>query len=53
VNDEFERMWEGVVVTYFNVLSQHLSEGTEEHEENLSVWPISGPTFKFRATSRT
>jgi hypothetical protein len=30
VNNEFERIWKGLVVAYFTLLSQNLLGGTEE-----------------------
>jgi hypothetical protein len=33
MNTELERMWKEAVVTYFVVLSQHLSGGVEENDE--------------------
>jgi hypothetical protein len=36
VNDKFERTWKEEIVTYFKVLSWHLSGVTEETTKKLS-----------------
>jgi hypothetical protein len=47
VNTEFERIWKEAVVTYFVVLSRHLSGGVEEnHEEPWSGWPVFVPRYQ-------
>jgi hypothetical protein len=35
MSKELERIWKKVVVAWFNLLSHHLSEGTEESKEDL------------------
>jgi hypothetical protein len=35
MNDELERIWKEAVMAYFNVLSRHLSEGTEANHEKI------------------
>jgi hypothetical protein len=35
VNDELQRLLNVTAVSYFNVLSQHLSAGSEENYRNL------------------
>jgi hypothetical protein len=35
VNTELKREWNEAVVTYFDVISRHLSGGTDENQENL------------------
>jgi hypothetical protein len=34
VNNEWERMWQELIVDWFNVLYQQLSEMNEENHEN-------------------
>jgi hypothetical protein len=33
VSDEFEWIWKEAAITYFMLLSKHLSEGTEENHK--------------------
>jgi hypothetical protein len=33
MNDEFERMWEEMVVAYLKILSSHVALGAEENNE--------------------
>jgi hypothetical protein len=41
VYDEFEKIWKGTVVAYFNVLSQNLSGGTDQTRK-ISWYPAWG-----------
>jgi hypothetical protein len=36
LNDKFERMWGKAVTAYFQVLSGHLLEGTEENYKTFA-----------------
>jgi hypothetical protein len=37
MNDDLERIWKGVIMGYFEVLSQNLPEDTEKNHEILQV----------------
>jgi hypothetical protein len=37
LNNKLERMWKDAVMAYFDVLSEHLSEGTGKNPENSSL----------------
>jgi len=46
MDDELEKMWKKVVVTYFMVLLRHLPERAKKiHEKLESGWLVSQPTF--------
>jgi hypothetical protein len=44
---ELERIWKEAAMTYFKVLSWHLSGGTEENDDKpQSGWPVLGLRFE-------
>jgi hypothetical protein len=54
MSNEFERMWKGEVVAWFNVHSLDLPGGNEDNHGKLqSGYPVSGPEIWSRDLPET